>query len=187
MYCVPTIPGMPTVYRSALTYTAQLCEIAKEVQRVTDDVQNLPGVTTEYVRDYVESQVLPIQAQLDALSLSVDSRFSAQTALIQQRVNELKAYADAQVVEVYANAVSYTNETEQALNSRIDHTLAQGGTVRSPLTGDVVTVQQALNELAGLHQSGMTASAFDALELTAQGYDEKNITAYDFDYAGVPA
>lgn len=187
MYCVPTIPSMPTVYRSALTYTAQLCEIAKEVQRITDEVKNLPGVTTQYVRDYVESQIQPIQAQLDTLTFNVDVRFSAQAALIQQRVNELKAYADAQVVEVYANSIAYTGEAEQALNTRIDLTLAQGGTVRSPITGDVVTVQQALNELAGLHQGGMTASAFDALELTAQSYDAKNITAYDFDYAGVPA
>lgn len=187
MYCVPTIPGMPAVYRSALTYTAQLCEIAKEVQRITDEINSLPGVTTQYVQDYVESQIRPIQAQLDSLTFSVDVRFSAQTALIQQRVNELKSYSDAQVVEVYANSIAYTDEAEQALNTRIDFTLAQGGLVRSPLTGDVVTVQQALNELAGLHQSGMTASAFDALELTAQGYDEKNITAYNFDYAGVPA
>ena len=187
MYCVPSIPGMPAVYRSALTYTAQLCEIAKEVQRISDEVNSLPGVTTQYVQDYVESQISPIEAQLDALSLSVDARFSAQTALVQQRINELKGYSDGQVAEVYANAIAYTDETEADLNARIDHTLEQGGNVRSPLTGDVVTVQQALNELAGLHQSGISAGDFDALELTAQGFDAKDLTAYEFDYAGIPA
>lgn len=186
MYCVPLIPSMSPVYGSALTYAAQLCEIAKEVQRITEEVQKLPGVTTEYVQEYVQSQLLPVQTQLDELSLSVDVRFSAQTALLQQRVDELRAYSDTQSAQVYLNATSYTNETELSLTSRIDSTLAQGGTVRSPITGDVVTVQQALNELAGLHQSGISASSFDALELTAQGFDSKNLTAYNFDYSGIP-
>lgn len=187
MYCVPLIPSMSPAYESALTYAAQLCEIAKEVQRITEEVQKLPGVTTEYVQEYVQSQLLPVQTQLDELSLSVDVRFSAQTALLQQRVDELRAYSDTQSAQVYSNATSYTKETELSLTSRIDSTLAQGGTVRSPLTGDVVTVQQALNELAGLHQSGISASSFDALELTAQGFDSKNLTAYNFDYSGIPA
>lgn len=187
MYCVPLIPSMSPAYSSALTYAAQLCEIAKEVQRITEEVQKLPGVTTEYVQEYVQSQLLPVQNQLDELSLSVDVRFSAQTSLLQQRVDELRAYADTQSAQVYLNATSYTNEAELTLTRRIDSTLAQGGTVRSPISGDVVTVQQALNELAGLHQSGISASSFDALELTAQGFDSKNLTAYNFDYSGIPA
>ena len=99
----------------------------------------------------------------------------------------MRVYADTQSAQVYLNATSYTNETELSLTRRIDSTLAQGGTVRSPISGDVITVQQALNELAGLHQGGISAGSFDALELTAQGFDSKKLTAYNFDYSGIPA
>lgn len=187
MYCVPSIPTISGGFAAALTYSAQLCEIAKEVQRITDEVKNLPGVTVQYVQDYVASQVAPIQSQLNSLTASVDSRFAAQAALIQQRVNELTSYADNQSAEVYANATAYTDEAELVLTNKIDATLLQGGTVRSPLTGDVVTVQQALNELASLHQDGISAGAFDALGLTVQVFEAKELTAYEFDYAGIPA
>lgn len=187
MYCVPSIPAMNASFSSALNYSAQLCEIAKEVQRITEEVKNLSGVTVQYVQDYVNSQVTPLQTQLTTLTASVDARFAAQTALIQQRVDELKRYADTQSATVYSNATAYTDEAELLLSHKIETTLLQGGTVRSPLTGDVVSVQQALNELAGLHQDGITAEAFDALELTAQEFEAKDLTAYEFDYAGIPA
>lgn len=187
MYCVPSIPAVSGSFAVALTYSAQLCEIAKEVQRITDEVKNLPGVTAQYVQIYVAEQIAPIQDQLSSLTASVDARFAAQAALIQQRVNELTSYADSQAAEVLLNAKSYTDEAESVLNTKIEATLLQGGMVRSPLSGDIVTVQQALNALAGLHQAGITASAYDALGLTVQGFEAKDLTAYEFDYAGVPA
>lgn len=187
MYCVPTIPAMKDSFATALTYSAQLCEIAKEVQRITEEVKKLSGVTAQYVQDYVNSQVAPIQTKLTTLTASVDARFAAQAALIQQRVDELKRYADTQSATVYSNATAYTDEAELLLSNKIETTLLQGGMVRSPLTGDVVSVQQALNELAGLHQDGITAEAFDALELTAHEFEAKDLTAYEFDYAGIPA
>lgn len=187
MYCVPSIPAVSGSFAVALTYSAQLCEIAKEVQRITDEVNNLPGVNEQYIQNYVAEQIAPIQNQLSSLSASVDARFAAQAALIQQRVNELTSSADSQAAEVLRNAKSYTDEAENVLNAKIDATLLQGGLIRSPLTGDVVTVQQALNALAGLHQAGITAGAYDALGLTAQGFEAKDLTAYEFDYAGIAA
>lgn len=187
MYCVPRIPAVSGSFAAALNYSAQLCEIAKEVQRITDEVKSLPGLTEQYVQIYVAEQIAPIQNQLSSLTASVDARFAAQAALIQRRVDELTSSADSQAAEVLRNAKSYTDEAENVLNTKIDATLLQGGMVRSPLSGDIVTVQQALNELAGLHQAGITASAYDALGLTAQGFEAKDLTAYEFDYAGVPA
>lgn len=53
----------------------------------------------------------------------------------------------------------------------------------SPLTGEYVNHQEAIDELANLHRSGgITAGEYDALKLTATAYDEKKITAYQYDF-----
>lgn len=187
MFCKPIIPSIPAVYRSALDYASQLCMLSNEVHRVAQEVENLNSVTEDDVVSYVAQQLDPVKAQLQELRNSADSRFAAQAAQIAQHVMELELYVNNQATQVYSNSVSVTNDAWQQLNERIDDTLEQGGLVRSPISGNVVTVQEALNELASLHQDGLTAQAFDSLLLTAQMFDNKNLTAYEFDYTGVTA
>ena len=187
MFCKPIIPSIPAVYRSALDYASQLCMLSSEVQRVAQAVENLTAVTEDDVVAYVAQQLDPVKAQLQELRNSADSRFVAQAAQIAQHITELELYVNNQGAQVYSNSVSVTNDAWQQLNERIDDTLEQGGLVRSPISGNVVTVQEALNELASLHQDGLTAQAFDSLLLTAQMFDNKNLTAYEFDYTGLTA
>lgn len=187
MFCKPVIPSIPAVYRSALDYASQLCMLSSEVQRVAQEVENLTAVTEDDVVAYVAQQLEPVKAQLQELRNSTDSRFAAQAAQIAQHIKELELHVNNQAAQVYSNSVSVTNDAWQQLNERIDETLEQGGFVRSPISGSIVTVQEALNELASLHQEGLTAQAFDTLLLTAQMFDNKNLTAYDFDYTGVTA
>lgn len=187
MFCKPIIPSIPAVYRSALDYASQLCMLSSEVQRVAQAVENLKSVTEDDVVSYVAQQLDPVKVQLQELRNSTDSRFAAQAAQIAHHITELELYVNNQAAQVYSNSVSVTNDAWQQLNERIDDTLEQGGFVRSPISGNVVTVQEALNELASLHQDGLTAQAFDSLLLTAQMFDNKNLTAYEFDYTGVTA
>lgn len=187
MFCKPIIPSIPAVYRSALDYASQLCMLSSEVQRVAQAVENLKSVTEDDVVSYVAQQLDPVKVQLQELRNSTDSRFAAQAAQIAHHITELELYVNNQAAQVYSNSVSVTNDAWQQLNERIDDTLEQGGLVRSPISGNVVTVQEALNELASLHQDGLTAQAFDSLLLTAQMFDSKNLTAYEFDYTGVTA
>lgn len=187
MFCKPIIPSIPAVYRSALDYASQLCMLSSEVQRVAQAVENLKSVTEDDVVSYVAQQLDPVKVQLQELRNSTDSRFAAQAAQIAHHIAELELYVNNQAAQVYSNSVSVTNDAWQQLNERIDDTLEQGGLVRSPISGNVVTVQEALNELASLHQDGLTAQAFDSLLLTAQMFDNKNLTAYEFDYTGVTA
>lgn len=187
MFCKPIIPSIPAVYRSALDYASQLCMLSSEIQRVAQEVENLASVTEDDVVAYVAQQLDPVKAQLQGLRNSTDSRFSAQAAQIAQHITDLELHVNNQAAQVYSNSVSVTNDAWQQLNERIDDTLEQGGLVRSPISGNIVTVQEALNELASLHQNGVTAQEFDNLMLTAMMFDNKDLTAYQFDYTGVTA
>ena len=59
--------------------------------------------------------------------------------------------------------------------------------VFSPVTGEYTTIQEALQDLAGLHKNSLTAQEYDNLELTATVYDGKNVTAYNYDFNGKTA
>lgn len=187
MYCRNPFPTLPTVYSQAYSYEEQLCVLAGEVQRVSDELAKMDGVSKEYVAAYVAQQVAPLYAQISQLSQSVDVRFASQTNALQTAVEELKTYADNRMVEAVATSKGYTDEVAETLNNKIENAIVAGGYVRSPVTGNVVTVQAAINELASFHQNGITAGDYDALDLTAQAFDDKNLTAFLYDFTGVPA
>ena len=54
----------------------------------------------------------------------------------------------------------------------------------SPFSGQYVKVKDVVMDLAHCHMEGLTAAEYDALDLEAEEYDDKNITAFDFDWFG---
>ena len=187
MYCRNPFPTLPTVYSQAYSYEEQVCVLAGEVQRVSDVLATMDGVSKEYVAQFVAEQVAPIYDQMAQLTKSVDIRFAAQTLALQDAVAELQIYANERMTDAVEASNSYTDEVAERLDKKIDEAVTAGGLVRSPITGNMVTVQAAVNELASFHQNGITAGDYDALDLTAQAFDDKNLTAFQYDFMGVPA
>ena len=56
-----------------------------------------------------------------------------------------------------------------------------------PFTGLIAPIKDVVYELYELHSGGLTALAFDALELTAEEFDAKEVTAFEFDFFGAEA
>lgn len=58
--------------------------------------------------------------------------------------------------------------------------------IRNPFNGKITSVEQCFSDMVGIFGSNITCDYFDSLDLTSQGYDEKDITAYEFSFkAGV--
>lgn len=55
----------------------------------------------------------------------------------------------------------------------------------SPFTGEYVPISDVVLALARLHQNAVTAGEFDDADLDVEMLDEKNVTAYDFDWSSV--
>lgn len=55
----------------------------------------------------------------------------------------------------------------------------------NPLTGIKSPLQVILNELAGLHQMGLSATEFDGLNADCDTIDALEYTAYEFDFLGI--
>lgn len=56
-----------------------------------------------------------------------------------------------------------------------------------PFSGEVIPVKDVVMKLYGLHAGGVTAGAFDAFEFTAEEFDNKETTAFVFDFYGISA
>lgn len=54
----------------------------------------------------------------------------------------------------------------------------------SPFTGQYTKVKNVVMDLAHFHMDGLTALEYDDLELEAEVYDAKQITAFDYDWFG---
>ena len=55
----------------------------------------------------------------------------------------------------------------------------------SPFTGEEVTLQTVINELALLHKDdALTADEYDTLAIDADYYDNLELSAYDYDWHG---
>lgn len=59
--------------------------------------------------------------------------------------------------------------------------------MRSPFSGQIEPVKDVVMDLWGLHNQGITAGDFDALELTAGEFDALELQAYYYDMFGVTA
>lgn len=55
-------------------------------------------------------------------------------------------------------------------------------TMISPFTGEREKISVVADMLADLHKKGITASEYDALNMSAENYDAVEITAYEYDW-----
>lgn len=113
-------------------------------------------ITTEY-KGYVT-------AQINALTIYIDNRDAYYNGLSQgyatTALNDAKAYTDSQVL-------SYTM-------------------MINPITGVYEDVRNVVDDIVSYFhtQDSLTATEYDTLALDADYYDNKQITAYDYDFNG---
>lgn len=58
------------------------------------------------------------------------------------------------------------------------------GLIRDPFSGSMLNFERVIQKLADLHRYSLTAKEYDNLELEAIMYDNKQITAKQYDWAG---
>ena len=113
-------------------------------------------ITTEY-KGYVT-------AQINALTVYIDNQDSYYNGLSQ-------GYA----AQALADAKSYTDSEVMSYTMMIN-----------PITGEYEDVRNVVNDIVSYFhtQDSLTASEYDALDMTAGYYDGKQLNAYDYDFNG---
>ena len=103
--------------------------------------------------------------------------------------NEIIEVNDQTKAEIYYNL----NKVNNTLNNKIDTAVSnledlinnmsiEDVDVINPINGQLENIQKVINDLYEAKRIyAITAGEFDALQLTALEYDDKDIMAYDFD------
>ena len=99
------------------------------------------------------------------------------TTFVNTQLLSLRKYVDGQDAAIYSE-IRY--QIELLKNSLPDLTTVL---VVSPYTGQLVTIQQAINELwNNLRVYALTADEYDSQQWTAEEYDNFKLTAFEYDY-----
>ena len=184
----------------ALTNYEIMCKIVEKLNEViaitneqtetfkylSEEFIKLKNYVDEYLTglDEINEKINVINNTLDdiALTLSkhtddirqlnskIDSEINRVIAILNDDFNILKQYVDY---------------NDNLLNEKIDNIQIGLINVYDPTTGTIEPLQTTINNLYALtNKDGLSATEFDALDLTATEFDAYQITAYQFDSSG---
>ena len=147
--------------------------------KIEELINSLPELTTVYVFNPIKGHVTTLQEAIN--DLYDLGRPEAITA---------REYDDLELTASEYDALEITALDYDLYGRRLFEDLGilknKWHYMYSPFTGEYVTLQTVISELASLHSDGdqgaITAFEYDTLELTASDYDDLQISAYDYDW-----
>lgn len=138
---------------------AQIAQLKAETQATLNQMQ-------EEIREELASLTIELNTRLTAMERQLTEAIANLDRTLEAQVNLLKMWVEVTLEEFLENLPDY-----------------EGLLVVSPVTGQLVTVQTAINDIyeAGSRLLGLTAIEYDSLNLTADGYDALGLTAQEYD------
>lgn len=178
----------------SLTMYNMLCEVAGVVNNIQTYLENLDF---DQYTEYVDSQIANLKAYVDSQDNSIKDYVDLQVQIAKNYTDEEIAKLNLQLIQYINNKIqmikeysdaqdtllkNYIDEEITKIKKQIEEIATKGIQVYNPTTGKYDYLQNTLNDMyTYLRYYGITANEFDSLGLTAEGYDEKQITARDFD------
>lgn len=171
---------IPAGFDDSVSYLQMLSGVLAKQKEIIKQL----NINTEFIKNWDED-LTDLQNRMSALELEmqnfeakIDSTIEAKFAvlrsemigLISSGMSEIKAYVDTQV---------------SRLDGRIDSVAVGQINVYDPTTGLVSPLQQVINNIYDTgRENALTATEFDALDLSATAFDAYEITAFEFDNSG---
>lgn len=144
--------------------------------KIQELINSLPELTTVYVFNPIKGHITTLQVAInDLYDLGRPYGITA------------KEYDELLLTASEYDALEITALEYDLYATKI---LEEAGLIKNkwhymydPFTGDYVSLQTVIGELADLHKENpITAAEYDALEITADDYDGREITARDYDF-----
>lgn len=169
---------------------SKYADYGERISAIENQISSLPA----YVQTLVYEQTQQLQRTIERELSDMQKKIDANVATVQE-VRELVAVLQQQFLELARNLVDmmhfvelYTdkigNEVYERLKMLVDEWTNNLPPVTCPVDGNLETINVALYHVYNSLRRGMTAGDFDALLLTAKGYDAMRIHALEYDIAG---
>lgn len=195
----PWYPLTPSVYYTGMSYYEDLCKLAGYLNDIVKTLESydIEGIQSDiaYLKEQqkaIDGQIANLQQQVGGVMTQVNNALELYNKQVQASLAEttanlttfvssqlltLRKYIDGQDAALYSE-IRY--QIELLKNSLPDLTTVL---VVSPYTGQLVTIQQAIDELwNNLRVYALTADEYDSQQWTAEEYDNFKLTAFEYDY-----
>ncbi len=162
---------LPLVYDESLSYYEVLCKLTYKINEVIEQLSSDYSDIYEYIdqqdkftlnsaNNYTDSKVseleLVINNQFTVLSDAIKSADQKTRSWVTEQITDLTIWLEQQGQSIY---------------------------VINPITGYTDTIQNVLNDFYNyFNYYALTCIEYDGLNLTADMYDAKNITCYQYDF-----
>lgn len=166
----------PFVYDSEESFLQMLRKFYKYLHELTE-------ATKEMSDDIIElrTEVNNFEVEINEEIQRINDILVEYDIKIERVKNELKVYVNDEI----ANLRNYVDSEDALLNERIRQIEIGNIRVYDPSTGLYSPIQIVIDNLYDMGRSNaLTASEYDALELSATAYDNYELTARDYDLNG---
>ena len=171
--------GISTNYLDNMTYAEFLLGILKKMNEIIAVTNTQQEFIDEFNVKYQEllTEFEQLRSDFDALEDKITASVQAQFDAFEVEVRNL-------ITATQNYLIAYTDSAEARLQAQIEAIQIGDISVIDPTTGILSPIQTVINNIAGSSADALTASEYDALNLSATAYDNYDITAYDYDFKG---
>lgn len=139
---------------------------------------------SEFIDKY-SGKIEEIEAEITALRAEMTSFEEQTTASINTQFNQIRFELQSMIATTLTQANAYTDAIAEALRAEIREISVGQIIVFDATIGTYNSLQSTLDNLYNVSRvDALTATEYDALELSATDYDTYQLTAQDYDRQG---
>lgn len=151
----------------------KLNEVIAQTNSNTEFIENYSGKVEE-----LEAEMLALRNEMDSFKIEVNNNIATQFA-------NIKIELQAMIATALTQANAYTDSVASRLENEIQEVSVGAISVFDPTTGVYSPLQIVIDNLYGAsREEALTATEYDALDLSATAYDAYQLTARDYDTKG---
>ena len=158
--------GISTNYLDNMTYAEFLLGILKKMNEIIAVTNTQQEFIDEFNVKYQQllEEFEQLRSEFDALEDKITASVQAQFDAFEVEVRNL-------ITATQNYLIAYTDSAEARLQAQIEAIQVGAINVIDPTTGVLSPIQTVINNIAGSSADALTASEYDALNLTATAYD----------------
>lgn len=166
--------------RDMMTDVEYLLGILKKLNETIKQVNS----NTEFINEYsgkieeLEREILSLRTELTDFEETINAE-------ITERFNQIKLELQAAIATTLIQANAYTDSVASNLEYEIQQISIGQITLYDPTTGTMNNLQTVIDNIYSTsREEALTATEYDALELSATEYDAYELTAFNYDKYG---
>lgn len=162
-------------------------ESSAKISYLEEEFSKIEILTESYIQMMIDQAIasnnIQIAQQLQQLHNDITTEYQA---YVQSRINQLTTYINNQDSHYDQLAQGYAAQAQANANAYTDDKVLSYTMMINPITGQYEDVRIVVDDIVSYFhtQDSLTASEYDALDMTAGYYDGKQLNAYDYDFNG---